>query len=571
MCKLPRLYPFVSVIGVLLAGWVGTVMAGPEASPSEAVLSGLEEGAVAHLTISSGPGEPLRAPLVLGGQVLTLDLRPHSNRAPEFRVTARDAGGRLVQLDPGPVRTLRGTLEEVPGSRVTAVLFDRVLEAMIQLPGRGTWWLSPASASPARADRERYLLYPCRLDSEGLPGCAGPGAEIDELWRRAAPALGLRGGSCASEGLCAADLICDTDSQLYAELGSDAAVQSHVEALVNWANSRFEPDFHITHQIQQVHFRRTEAEDPYLGADSDVDLLNRIREEWSSSTTQDLVHLFRSLGVSGASGAAWIGSACDLGFMGMWGFSSGSDVTCRRAGLLLHELGHSWGADHHVTGIMVHATNPGNHCELPWNDAASEIEAYRDLISDGCLDLVEPAAIRVQQGATVIPNGGSFAFGTVLTGNPLETTFTVYSDGASDLLLSGLAVPGGYSVTVGLPASIPPAASGSFAVRLDAAAAGTFSGPVGFDTNDPDDDPFSFTAEGVVIDPESLDPAYVDFAYEGPEHGTASQPFRSLALVVGAVATGGTVRIQAGSSSETPTISKAMTLEAEGGLVTLGS
>lgn len=73
-----------------------------------------------------------------------------------------------------------------------------------------------------------------------------------------------------------------------------------------------------------------------------------------------------------------------------------------------------------------------------------------------------------------------------------------------------------------------------------------------------------------LVTPGSLNPAWVDFAYVGPEHGTAAQPFRTLERGIEAVTVGGTVRIKAGSTSETATITKAMTLQAEGGAVTIG-
>lgn len=73
-----------------------------------------------------------------------------------------------------------------------------------------------------------------------------------------------------------------------------------------------------------------------------------------------------------------------------------------------------------------------------------------------------------------------------------------------------------------------------------------------------------------LVAPNSLDPAWVDFAYTGPEHGSEAQPFRTLARAVDAVVEDGTVRIKAGVSSETMTIAKGMTLRAEGGAVSIG-
>jgi len=71
----------------------------------------------------------------------------------------------------------------------------------------------------------------------------------------------------------------------------------------------------------------------------------------------------------------------------------------------------------------------------------------------------------------------------------------------------------------------------------------------------------------------SLDGAvWVDFNYtNSTQNGTATQPYKTLSQGASAVAAGGTVAIKtAGSSSETLTINKAMTIRAVGGTATVG-
>lgn len=63
---------------------------------------------------------------------------------------------------------------------------------------------------------------------------------------------------------------------------------------------------------------------------------------------------------------------------------------------------------------------------------------------------------------------------------------------------------------------------------------------------------------------------WVDFAYVGIEWGTFDRPFNTLAEGVAAVALGGRVIVKAGSSNETLEISKPLTLEGYGGIVTIG-
>jgi hypothetical protein len=63
---------------------------------------------------------------------------------------------------------------------------------------------------------------------------------------------------------------------------------------------------------------------------------------------------------------------------------------------------------------------------------------------------------------------------------------------------------------------------------------------------------------------------WVDFGYAGAEQGDVSHPFNTLAEAVLAAPDGGLVNIKAGSSPETITISKAVTLKAWYGTVTIG-
>lgn len=77
---------------------------------------------------------------------------------------------------------------------------------------------------------------------------------------------------------------------------------------------------------------------------------------------------------------------------------------------------------------------------------------------------------------------------------------------------------------------------------------------------------------GDGVDPNSLTDAWAEFAYTGTELGTFSQPFDTTNEgVVALVPDGtGTLHIKAGSTTETVTIVKPMTIVAEGGNVQIG-
>jgi hypothetical protein len=62
----------------------------------------------------------------------------------------------------------------------------------------------------------------------------------------------------------------------------------------------------------------------------------------------------------------------------------------------------------------------------------------------------------------------------------------------------------------------------------------------------------------------------VNFAWGGTESGTIAQPYNTLAEAVAAVDAGGTIKIAGGTSAETPRITKAVRIEADGGPAVIG-
>lgn len=68
----------------------------------------------------------------------------------------------------------------------------------------------------------------------------------------------------------------------------------------------------------------------------------------------------------------------------------------------------------------------------------------------------------------------------------------------------------------------------------------------------------------------AMSPVYADFSHADTESGTLAEPFNTLLEAATFVASGGTVNIAAGTSSETILINKDVDLIATGGTVTIG-
>ena len=89
-----------------------------------------------------------------------------------------------------------------------------------------------------------------------------------------------------------------------------------------------------------------------------------------------------------------------------------------------------------------------------------------------------------------------------LGGATISRTFTVRNDGTGTLVLGAVTVPTGFTLTEGLSASLAPGASDTFTVHLDTAVAGTKSGYIFIQNDDPDEHPYNFAIVGVVPAPE---------------------------------------------------------------------
>ena len=119
-------------------------------------------------------------------------------------------------------------------------------------------------------------------------------------------------------------------------------------------------------------------------------------------------------------------------------------------------------------------------------------------IAHGTSAAPEPE-IQVLDGTTDIPDGtGSINFGTTTVGMPINKTFTVKNTGTANLSLTEpIAVPTGFSVASSFGSTtLAPGNSTTFTVRLDAIAAGTYSGTLQFANNDADENPFDLTING---------------------------------------------------------------------------
>ena len=126
--------------------------------------------------------------------------------------------------------------------------------------------------------------------------------------------------------------------------------------------------------------------------------------------------------------------------------------------------------------------------------------AAANALDDPDATAIDPE-IAVLDGAVNIPdNTGSVNFGTTTVGQPITKTFIISnSDNGTLFLTDNLTVPNGFSVVNNFGTlTVTTNLTTSFAVRLNATGAGSFTGTLSFGNNDPDENPFNFTISGTV-------------------------------------------------------------------------
>lgn len=78
-------------------------------------------------------------------------------------------------------------------------------------------------------------------------------------------------------------------------------------------------------------------------------------------------------------------------------------------------------------------------------------------------------------------------------------TLVVANNGTAPMTLGAIALPAGFTLVEGLPASIGPGLSDTFTLRLDTTTAGVKAGDIEIASNDADENPFNISITGTVV------------------------------------------------------------------------
>lgn len=397
-------------------------------------LFNLDSGQVVTLPFAEGAiGAAIVVELPVDGATYTLRLAPHSVRSRDYRLLAQKADGSLVDVEPGPVTTLRGSVEEIEGSLVAAALSERGLRAMILLPDDSRVWIEPIGSRLAGAAADGHVVY---HDWDVQPTnhtCA--------VWAPPnASALKVMEPSVAGAGetMFIAELAIDADFEYFSDFPSLSEMEEQINLIINTANLQFERDVGIKHAITTI-IARTAEPDPYSTTDPDT-LLDDFKREWETiqrNVPRDLAQLFTGKNLNGTTiGIAWRGSFLIRTVCDQYGYSVvesncfGCSNLTSKTDLSAHELGHNWGANHCTCFGWTMNTNLTGANRFHATFSIPEIMAYRD--TRDCLD--EGDTLRrlfLTAVASVVAEGDSLAFTATanfrFAGNSDVTTLAAWS------------------------------------------------------------------------------------------------------------------------------------------------
>jgi len=305
---------------------------------------------VARLNLPEHVGMGMDIQVPINGEMMTLNLTPHSSRSAEhYRVRLQIEDGSLVDVEPGDLRTMRGSIVELPGSRVAASLLDDGLHAAIVMPDHSIHWVQPIASLVPGAAFDEHIVY-AGADSlcEGV--CGVDGAMLRNQVQMHVDQMGLvdQGPQPIGTVCKVAEIAIDADVQYFNIYGSNT--ENRINQIIDTVNALYESSVGIRHEITEIIIRTSSASNPYTTNNAST-LLGQFRNVWRTqpelSIPRDVAHLFTGRNLGSTLGIAWLGVICDSPQFGNgYGLSSNIGNFGCATDLTAHELGHNWNAPH---------------------------------------------------------------------------------------------------------------------------------------------------------------------------------------------------------------------------------
>ncbi|MDA1008564.1 MAG: M12 family metallo-peptidase [Planctomycetota bacterium] len=327
-------------------------------------IPGLEAWSIESIAVPAELPETCTITVPFQGLNLSMNLWKQSVRSGDFLAIVDSGNNSLSEMQPPAVRTYRGFIDGVPGSRVAASILPTGMSALVWLSETQLVVVQPVTDfRPDLADTEtRHVVFEstAAINPGGI--CANSMLDMRVKNRfeqeqnggmdtaRKDGANGANDGGIAGTSPTICDLVCDTDYEFFLANGSSTTnVVNDVELVVNGMDVVFDRDVNISIEISAVVLRTTSA-DPYAGTTIGA-RLNELGTIFSGAPytllIDDVLQLFSGYSFSGGTiGVAYLGTVCNQNFNRGVVESRYTTSFNYRVSLSAHELGHNWDATH---------------------------------------------------------------------------------------------------------------------------------------------------------------------------------------------------------------------------------
>ena len=133
------------IAALVATAMVGSAQAQTAEQPARFSLENITAFTTQELILPPTAGEPFRVAVTLGGELVTLELSPHSVRSPNYRVVVQDDAGEHALVDVPAPATYRGRVQQNPQRVVAASLVNGQLDAVIDSGLAWQWVIQPLS------------------------------------------------------------------------------------------------------------------------------------------------------------------------------------------------------------------------------------------------------------------------------------------------------------------------------------------------------------------------------------------------------------------------------------------
>jgi len=280
-----------------------------------------------------------------------LRLAPHDMRAANYRAEVTLDGGEVRELERGPVRTYKGTVEGMQGAQARFTIDENTVEGLI-ITGSELLFVEPANRFSSFATSKDFIVYKASDLIETAFGECGTLAEkVGAEAARVQPKVSTAGGPVTEELFSPPriiDLATDADFEYFTDLGGTTAANNEIISIMNQVEGIYNTQFGLQFEIVFQNVFGTAA-DPYSSTVSNT-ILSEFANHWNSTRggiSRDLAHLWTGKDLDdNVIGIAFRpGMACPFAQNG-YGVSQRLTGSPAKFLLTAHEIGHNFNATH---------------------------------------------------------------------------------------------------------------------------------------------------------------------------------------------------------------------------------